>query len=619
VASQNFVTRPGSQFVQSGTGAVERTVESKLQDVVSVKDFGAVGDGVTNDQPALQAAASAAIAAGARLWIPKTSSFYAVPSGGILVTLADGQGLVIESDGAELRRTTNVGGTLIRANCSSAETAAVGTKTFCTVRGLVLDGRGVPEQWSETNFNNLKTITGIATSAEYVVVENCRFNKIYGYGINSGGAYQSQIFGCSFLEVGGHWYQNDTYDSFGDGVYHRTVKENANVLISKCSIIGYTSNYSRIGVTLEFSPGVTYDCTVEDCYIQKYDRAVHVEEDSKVRLTIRNCKLVDFRVGVFLYGSMVDAQIKIVDSYLKYGTGNYNGSQGWTTCFSSSAPIEIHSSTLTLGATGFTSNAGPNARYYDCVFDYKSIPCILSNHTAWFSSCDFKGIVAPGGNNHHFFGGSQRFRSCRFYGTTNASFNRDSGTNFDEVIDCISYGPVLSNANLISNLEYSGFTPTSSLLGSGIRVTNGTTRYLASFFNIFPNVDGSIGIGGGGTNSAPRTFTASSTTIPSSIWVNQAKATIIVKFSDGSASFNMSEGMFLNPSGYGQGYYIANIKKNTSGVWVADGAVVTKGDPAVAGLQGTTSDSLTWTATGAYSFTCQVLLVPQGYTNFLPA
>jgi hypothetical protein len=56
MASQNFVTRPGSQFVQSGTGAVERTVESKLQDVVSVKDFGAVGDGTTNDRVPIQAA-----------------------------------------------------------------------------------------------------------------------------------------------------------------------------------------------------------------------------------------------------------------------------------------------------------------------------------------------------------------------------------------------------------------------------------------------------------------------------------------------------------------------------------------------------------------------------------
>ena len=37
----------GGGFIQAGSGAVQRTVESKLQDAVSVKNFGAVGDGVT--------------------------------------------------------------------------------------------------------------------------------------------------------------------------------------------------------------------------------------------------------------------------------------------------------------------------------------------------------------------------------------------------------------------------------------------------------------------------------------------------------------------------------------------------------------------------------------------
>ena len=39
----------GGGFIQAGSGALQRAVELKLQDVVSIKDFGAVGDGVTDD------------------------------------------------------------------------------------------------------------------------------------------------------------------------------------------------------------------------------------------------------------------------------------------------------------------------------------------------------------------------------------------------------------------------------------------------------------------------------------------------------------------------------------------------------------------------------------------
>lgn len=61
-------------FLQSGAGATSRTVAAKLREVVSVKDFGAVGDGVADDTTAIQIAANAAMAARGVLWFPPNNA-----------------------------------------------------------------------------------------------------------------------------------------------------------------------------------------------------------------------------------------------------------------------------------------------------------------------------------------------------------------------------------------------------------------------------------------------------------------------------------------------------------------------------------------------------------------
>ena len=68
------MTKPTSEqvtFLAAGSGASQRTVLDKLRDVVSVKDFGAVGDGVTDNLAAFRNAVAAINAVGGgTLYVP---------------------------------------------------------------------------------------------------------------------------------------------------------------------------------------------------------------------------------------------------------------------------------------------------------------------------------------------------------------------------------------------------------------------------------------------------------------------------------------------------------------------------------------------------------------------
>ena len=68
-------------FQQSGTGTVARTSQDKLRDWVNVKDFGAKGDGTTDDTVAIQAALNASACVVFQPLTYKITSNITIPSG----------------------------------------------------------------------------------------------------------------------------------------------------------------------------------------------------------------------------------------------------------------------------------------------------------------------------------------------------------------------------------------------------------------------------------------------------------------------------------------------------------------------------------------------------------
>lgn len=59
------------EYDPQGAGAVQTTVQAKLRETVSVKDFGAVGDGIANDSAAIQLALNSIPASGGKINFPK--------------------------------------------------------------------------------------------------------------------------------------------------------------------------------------------------------------------------------------------------------------------------------------------------------------------------------------------------------------------------------------------------------------------------------------------------------------------------------------------------------------------------------------------------------------------
>jgi polygalacturonase len=235
-------------FTPSGAGGVQRPVEDKLRDVVSVKDFGAVGDGVANDTAAIQAALDA-------------SSRVYLPAGTYLVyTLFLNSNQYFFGDGSvsTLKRFDNsVGNSATPANSmyilathafSGGTSNPADNKRNIYVGNMKLDGRGSEVGFGYQAFSHNMTIN--ATSD--MVLENVTFYDFRGDGCYVGSGTTGGIERHNQnLTFRGCTFKNPTKNN-RNGL---SVIDCDDILVDSClfDTIGNTSLSSSVG-GIDFEP-----------------------------------------------------------------------------------------------------------------------------------------------------------------------------------------------------------------------------------------------------------------------------------------------------------------------------------------------------------------------------
>jgi hypothetical protein len=159
-------------YTESATGGVARTIFSKFDEMVSITDFGAVGDGDIGNASANATALTNALATGKRVFIPYTASGYHF--GANTITLSTGQKIIGENK-VVLKTTT----TTMMFSCtgygqdwgvSNVKIDATGCGSsstifrFRTASAVVYKGR-----FDNIDFLNQYEAFGDEASANYVV------------------------------------------------------------------------------------------------------------------------------------------------------------------------------------------------------------------------------------------------------------------------------------------------------------------------------------------------------------------------------------------------------------------------------------------------------------------
>jgi parallel beta-helix repeat protein len=183
----NLINARQVVYDPAGFGAVPTTVQTKLRETVSVKDFGAVGDGSTDDTLAIQKAIDAVAAAGdyGVVTVPQSDGEY------IASTILLKEGVTLRGEGGVLKWKDNT--------CTNPAQAYYFLYNFgannVTYENLVIDGnRANNTQWLVAD--------AITAGGNNVVVRGCRIFNTPDSGIMFSDAPNGRCVD-NWIETGG--------------------------------------------------------------------------------------------------------------------------------------------------------------------------------------------------------------------------------------------------------------------------------------------------------------------------------------------------------------------------------------------------------------------------------
>ena len=218
--------------IQSGTGAVARTVASKLNDNINVRDFGAVGDGVADDTAAIQAAITAA-GSGGTINIPKGTYNVSATLNGLINQQILGSG----PNETIIQRTGDYGNTLYFSLAGAAKISGI---WFNLTPGYTSGSTTIAN--NATSGAHLQLDNG-----QFAVVDDCWFWRMpYGIHIN----------GCTITTIQKCWFQglwDDNNVGLQEGIANifldSSISGNAIININNCYINGWKSALRTITFT----------------------------------------------------------------------------------------------------------------------------------------------------------------------------------------------------------------------------------------------------------------------------------------------------------------------------------------------------------------------------------